>query len=287
MVIATVLGANHLMARIAFEHGANVTTGVAFRATGTALFLLGLLHFQGVSLRVPAQTLAKTLLIGLLLTLQSYCIYSAVGLIPVALALLAFNTYPLIFVLISWAAGVERPGRRALVAMPVAVAGLSLALDVWGVSGAHSAGLAGRWQQIGAGVLWALGAALSFGTVLFLNVRWLKDMDGRLRTFLSMCVISAVILAYGVVAGDFRPAADATGWAALVMLTVLYGTGITSLFVLLPRLGAANNTVALNFEPIAVLGLAWVILEQHVAPLQIFGAFVVVGAIIVLGMGKR
>jgi drug/metabolite transporter (DMT)-like permease len=283
LVIATVLGANHLTARVAFEHGANVTTGVAFRSTGTALFLLLLLRFQGIPLRLAQQPLIKTTIIGLLLAVQSYCLYSAIALIPVALALLAFNTYPMIFVLISWFAGTERPDRRALVAMPVALAGLALALDVLGKGG----DMAGRWREIGAGVLWAVAAAFSFGTVLFLNARWLKDVDGRLRTFLSMCVISAVVLVYGAATDDFRLATDATGWAALVLLTVFYGSGITALFVVLPRLGAANNTVALNFEPIAVLGLAWVILDQKVSAVQILGAFIVVGAIAWLGLKKR
>ena len=56
--------------------------------------------------------------------------------------------------------------------------------------------------------------------------------------------------------------------------------------MLLPRIGTASNIVALNFEPIAVLFLAWAILGQGVAPLQVFGAFVVVGAIMALGAGK-
>ncbi len=48
-----------------------------------------------------------------------------------------------------------------------------------------------------------------------------------------------------------------------------------------------NNAAVLNFEPIAVLGLAWVVLGQAVAPLQILGAFIVVGAIAWMGAGKR
>ena len=57
--------------------------------------------------------------------------------------------------------------------------------------------------------------------------------------------------------------------------------------MLLPKLGAVNNAAVLNFEPIAVLGLAWVVLDQAVAPLQILGAFIVVGAIAWMGAGKR
>jgi hypothetical protein len=74
---------------------------------------------------------------------------------------------------------------------------------------------------------------------------------------------------------------------ALLLLTALYRTAITSMFVLLPRLGMVNNAAVLNFEPIAVLAIAWVVLGQAVAPLQIAGAFVVVGAIMWMGSGKR
>ena len=51
--------------------------------------------------------------------------------------------------------------------------------------------------------------------------------------------------------------------------------------MLLPRLSAASDAVALNFEPIALLFLAWVVLDQAVTPLQMLGALIVIGAITV------
>jgi drug/metabolite transporter (DMT)-like permease len=54
---------------------------------------------------------------------------------------LVFNTFPLILSLLSWAAGAERPTRRMLAMMPVALAGLALALDAGGWSGRNAAGL--------------------------------------------------------------------------------------------------------------------------------------------------
>lgn len=283
LVIATTFGSNHIAARVAFEHGANVTTAVAMRSAGTALFVLVLLLAARVPLRLARATRGRAVVIGVLLAVQSYCIYSAVALIPVALALLAFNTFPMLLALMSWAAGGERPSARAIVAMPIALAGLSLALDVWGKGG----DIAGRWAEIGAGVGWATGAAVSFAASLFYIGHWLKDMDGRLRTFWTLSVTAVVTLAVGGLARDFVLPASGTGWAALALLTVFYGAAITALFVLLPRLGAVNNAMVLNFEPIAVLALAWVVLGQSVTPLQIFGAFVVVGAIMALGAGRR
>jgi len=283
LIIATVFGSNHIAARVAFDHGVNITTAVAARSIGAALFVGVLLLVSRVPLALPAATRWRAVAVGVLIAVQSYCIYSAVARIPVALALLAFNTFPMMFTLISWAAGSERPARRALIAMPVALAGLALALDVSGRSG----DIAGRWLEIGAGVGFALGAAVSFAAALFLTSRWLKEVDGRLRTLLTMSTVAVLLLAAGAVAGNLALPANPGGWLGLGLLMLFYGTAFTALFVLLPRLDALNNSAALNFEPIAVLFLAWPILGQSVAPLQILGALIVVGAVVALGTAKH
>ncbi|MFN0159840.1 MAG: DMT family transporter [Burkholderiales bacterium] len=279
LVISVAFGSNHVAARVAFDHGTNVTTAVAFRSTGTALFVLGLLLVNRISLSLPAATRGRAGVIGLMLAVQSYCLYSAVAVIPVALALLAFQTFPMVLALMSWVAGGERPSRRVLLAMPVALFGLALALDVYGKSG----DIAGRWSEIGAGVLWATGASLAFASVLFFTTKWLPTVDGRLRSFMIMTVVAVATIAGGAAAEDFQLPADQTGWIALVLLVALYGTAITSMFVVLPRLGVVNNSLVLNFEPIAVLFIAWLALDQTVAPLQVLGALIVVGAIVATG----
>jgi drug/metabolite transporter (DMT)-like permease len=187
--------------------------------------------------------------------------------IPVALALLAFNTFPMLLALLSWASGGDRPRLGALVAMPVALIGLALALDVFG-------------KHVNAGgIAWALGAAISFALALLLTARWLQDVDGRLRTFLTMAVTAVVVLVAGMATHAFAFPQAPAGWLGLALLTVFYGLAITALFVVLPHLGTANYAVVLNFEPIAVLFLAWAMLGQAVAPLQVLGAFIVIGAI--------
>jgi drug/metabolite transporter (DMT)-like permease len=138
-----------------------------------------------------------------------------------------------------------------------------------------------------AGVAFALGAAASFASALYLTTRWLGATDGRLRTLVLMLVVAAVAIAGGALGGSFHWPRDPIGWGALVALTVLYGSAITALFVLLPRLGAVNNAAVLNFEPIAALLLGWVVLDQQVAPIQIGGALVVIGAIVMLTTGRR
>ena len=274
MLIAVTFSLNHISARVAFDHGASVPAAVLARSAVTAVVVFALLRLQGVALALPRATLARAVLIGLVLAVQSYCLYAAVARIPVALALLAFNTFPVMLSLLSWATGRGRPGARALIAMPVALVGLAIALDVWG-------------KPLSAGVLWALGAALAFSTVLLLTDRWLKEIDGRIRSMLTMATTAVVVALAAGATGSLVAPADATGWLGLALLSVLYGLAITSLFVVLPMLGSANYAVVLNFEPIAALFLAWMIIGQAIAPLQVFGAFVVMGAIAWLGLARR
>jgi drug/metabolite transporter (DMT)-like permease len=283
LAIAVSFGSNHIAARVAFEHGTSVTTAVTVRSIFTALAVLVLIRAQGVPLAVPAGTRGRAMLIGVVLAAQSFCLYSAVARIPVALALLAFNTFPMLLSLISWSAGGEAPTRRALSAMPLALIGLALALDVTGLGGS----IAGRWAEIGVGVGWALGAAVSMALMLHLTVVWLRDVDGRVRTLLTMSVAAVIILLAGAATGEFALPTAPAGWLGLALLCLFYGTAFTTLFVVLPRIGAVNNAMVLNFEPIVVLGLAWVILDQAVAPRQIVGAFIVVGAILYANTGRR
>ena len=92
--VACAFASNHLCARIAFDHGASVATAVSVRATFTALLLFFLMRVQGVRIAIPRELRWPTLVAGMLIATQSYSLYSAVALIPPALALLVFQTSP-------------------------------------------------------------------------------------------------------------------------------------------------------------------------------------------------
>jgi len=278
--IATSFAANHLCARIAFDHGASVAAAITTRAASTGLVLLLMMRLQGIRLAVPRQLRARALLAGLLVATQSYCLYSAVAIIPPALALLVFQTSPMLYVLLSWALGKETPRWRALPPMLLALAGLALALDI------RAGRFEARWGEIGAGVSWAFASGVSMTIVYYLNANALKPLDGRLRTFVMMAVTSILVFAGGASAQALVLPQDAAGWAGLAFLTAFYCTAMISLFVVLPRLPAAS-TAALNFEPIALLGLTWLFLGQTLTPLQLLGAGITVAAIASLGSAKK
>lgn len=285
LLIALMMGANHVAARVAFNHGVDVATAVVFRSTVTALVVIGLL----VAYRVPVQFSARHRrhlpLIGLLIGIQSLCLYSSVARLPVALALLAFNTYPIWTALWAWAIYREPPARPMLIAMPVILVGLALALDVFGAT--SGLGAAGQWVRIGAGVGFALAAAATFGLALVLTQHEAGDLDGRVRTASTMTLAALVALLAIPVQGGFHLPSAPAGWAGLAALTFLYGTAFTIMFTVLPRLGVVGNSAIMNVEPVFALVLAWLILGQAIAPVQVAGALLVVGAVVALGLRRK
>src|SRR5438067_726520 len=147
LLIALMMGANHVAARIAFNNGVDVATAVVFRSSVTVCVIVALLAMQGVRVRFSGRHKRFLPAIGLLIGVQSLCLYSAVARLPVALALLAFNTYPIWTAF--WDALLYRrsPEKPMLAAMPVILVGLALALDVFGA--ASGLGAAGQWERIG------------------------------------------------------------------------------------------------------------------------------------------
>ena len=285
LLIALMMGANHVAARLAFNHGLDVATAVTSRSAVTAVVVGVLLwHYQG-PLALQRKHHKALPAIGVLVAVQSLCLYSAVARLPVALALLAFNTYPLFAAL--WSALLYRqaPQRRVLFAMPVMLVGLALALDVMGA--ASGLGAAGQWGRIGQGVAFAVAAAATFGLALVLTQHEAGDLDGRLRTFSTMSLVAVLAGAGAGVQGGFHWPQAAVGWWALAALSFLYGTAFTIMFTVLPRLGVVGNSAIMNIEPIFALVLAWAVLGQHIAALQVAGGLVVVATVMWLGLQRR
>ena len=279
LLIAAAMGGNHVAARIAFDQGLDVATAVVFRSAITAavvgsLWLATRPSSSGIATLRRPWTLP---LLGLLIGLQSLCLYASVIRLPVALALLVFNTHPLWTAFWARVLYGERPSRRLLQAMPVLLLGLALALDVAGA--ASGLGMGAQWARMGAGVAFALAAALLFGLALAITQHEVAGLDARLRTAVTLGGAAVVgVLAVAWQGGPALPAGT-VGWTALAVLVVLYGASFALLFSVLPKLGVVGNSAVLSTEPVFALVLAWAILGQSIAGIQLVGAALVVGTI--------
>ncbi len=285
LILSVVFGCNHIAARFAFDNGANVVLAVLLRSIGTAIVMLALIRFAQLPFNLTRTTLLRAIIIGSLVAIQSFCLYIAVAKIPVALALLFFNLFSLFYCLLNWAINKVRPTKQTLAIFPVVLLGLALTLNPLGW-GAEKPPSTLETNLLLTGIFYALCAALNFGLVLALTERWMIGVDGRVRTLISMSVVGALAL---VVAsfGFIKLPNNSTGWFGIVGLTLAYGTAFTCLFALMPRLNMPSNSVAMNFEPIATILLAWAFLDQKLLLIQLIGALIVVGAIVAIGIVSR
>lgn len=284
LLIAFMMGANHVAARLAFDHGVSVSTAVLVRSGVTALVVWAIVRWARVPVAVSAVQRTALLKIGLLVALQSLCLYSAVARLPVALALLAFNTYPLWTAFWARTLRGERTDPRVLRVMPLLLLGLALALDVAGA--ASGLGAVAHWGRIGSGVGFALAAAASFGLALVITQHDTPGLDGRVRTAATMALVAAAALVGVVGQGGLALPQAPAGWWGLAGLTVLYGTAFTILFTVLPRLGVVGGSPIMNVEPICALVLAWAVLGQAVAAVQVGGGLLVVATVMWLGLRR-
>jgi drug/metabolite transporter (DMT)-like permease len=285
LLIAFMMGANHVAARLAFNHGVDVVTAVSFRSVLTALVVGLILWQQKVHIQIESSHKKYMLIIGGLIAVQSVCLYSSVARLPVALALLAFNTYPLSTAFWARVLYKHQAEKAVLWSMPILLAGLALALDVLGA--ASGLGAAEHWSQIGAGVAFALAASATFGLALVYTQHETTGLDGRVRTFSSMSIVGILAVVAAMSQGGFHLPQAPAGWWGLGMLSFLYGTAFTILFTVLPKLGVVGNSAIMNVEPVFALVLAWALLDQAIAPIQLVGAFLVVGTVMWLGLRKR
>ncbi|MCQ4258838.1 EamA family transporter [Stutzerimonas stutzeri] len=289
LVLATLacsFAANHVAARIAFDHNTGLLLAMLCRAGVTLLALAGIVLWQRQSLRLSGSTWRWQILLGLLIAVQSFCIYSAVARIPVALALLVVNLSPILLALLTWALGGPRPTRQAAAIMGLILVGLVLVLDV-PTRLMSSEAPDGEWL---AGILFSLTAAGVFALALWVTEHKLSSMAGSVRSMLTLVLVfgaSALLGATGLIPGGLGLPNATAGWIALGCLVLLYGAAFSTLFICMPRLNIARNAPVMNAEPVAGMLLGWLVLGQLLAPLQILGGLIVVGGIVLLAYRKN
>ncbi|SDR95773.1 EamA family transporter [Pseudomonas oryzae] len=279
--LACTFAGNHIAARIAFDQGAGLLLAILCRSGGTFLVLAALVAWRRESMLLTSRVWGWQVLLGLLLAVQSFCIYSAVMRIPVGLALLVVNLSPILLALLTWMLGGPRPSRSAALIMGIILLGLMLVLDVparLAERGAED----GVWLQ---GVLFSLTAAAVFACALWVTEHRLSAMPGAVRSMLAMGVVfaaSALAGLSGALPGGVSLPAAASGWLALLCLVLLYGSAFSALFICMPKLDIARNAPVMNVEPVAGMLFGWLILDQRLDALQVVGGLVVIGGIVLL-----
>ncbi|MFG6666243.1 EamA family transporter [Halomonas sp. HNIBRBA4712] len=285
ITVACMFAANHVSARLAFDNGTGLLLAILTRSGVACIVLLTLFAVKRKRLWLPLHTWPWQLLVGCLITVQSLALYSAVARLPVVIALLLTNTFPIQLALITWMLGGPRPTLRQCAIMGTILLGLLVVLDI----------PAWLLQAETLGADWALGigfgllSAFVFACALWITEHRLSSVGSTLRSLLTVQTVFILMLigaALGVVPGGMNLPANSQGWTGLILLALLYGTAFSTLLISVLRLDMARNAPVMNIEPVASLVLGYFVLGQALGPVQLLGGAVVVGGIVILSLSK-
>jgi drug/metabolite transporter (DMT)-like permease len=252
---------------LAIEGGSNPLSVVTVRTTATLLLVFAWLRLAGVPLALPRRDLAIALVIAIPFTLNNYLINAAFGEIPVPLVVLIFYLWPAITTAASWLLGRERFRWRTAGGLALAFAGVALALNVE-FSTAQAKGV---WFALGASLLWSL--------VFLLTGHFFRGRDTQAPTFYMTLTALAIFVAACVATGGLLLPATRAGWTGLAGVGFFYAFALIGLFAATARIGPMRSGFYMNFEPIASVLLAALILGQTLRPIQLAGAALVISAL--------
>ncbi len=241
----------------------------------TSRLLLGRRVFQ-----IAWRDLGGMVLVGLMLALYQACYFASIVYVGVAIAtLVTLSVAPIMVALLSVAITRERPTGAVAFALVCALIGVVCLVGLPSSAGQRGA--------TGIGVLLALGSALGYAIVT-LAARVLAGRYHALQINAIAFGTGALVLLPVALLSGFVVTYPMRGWLLLIYLGVvptalayvLFLTGMRST----PATVASITTL---LEPLTATVLAWILFGERLTTLGIVGAFLLLGALVVLSLSQR
>jgi drug/metabolite transporter (DMT)-like permease len=226
------------------------------------------LRIGGVPLSLPARDGFVAASLGAITAVYSWALLSAIGAIPLALAVLVFYLFPLVATVILAVCGWEKFGWQTIAAIVLAFAGLALALDPSG------GGLDFE------GVALALIGALGLGIVIAVSSRVFRAGDSRPVILYIAAVAAMVLIVLCGTHGEFVLPQTGFGWLGFAGTSVFYAFAMIAFFIAISMIGPVRVSLLSYTEPVAAAGLSVTLLGETLAPLQIAGIVLVITALV-------
>jgi drug/metabolite transporter (DMT)-like permease len=292
---AFTFGMSGPLAKSLMEAGWSPTAAVTARlASGALVLAVFATIFKPDWLRESVQHYRTVVVYGLIpIAGAQLCYFNAVSHLSVGVALLLEYTAPILVVGWLWATTRRRPSNLTLAGVVLAVAGITLVLNVF--SGAHI-------NVIGVG--WALAAAICAACYFVMSDKVAADGPDGQAGLNSITLATGGLIVGSVVVGllgvtgvmpltfttnDAVVAGWTTSWVvpvialAVIPTAIAYTLGIMGIARLRPRFA---SLVGLSEVMFAVLA-AWVLLGEAIAAMQAVGGVVVLTGLALARQGDR
>jgi drug/metabolite transporter (DMT)-like permease len=269
LVAALAFGILPILGKRAFGEGLDVASLMAWRFTIASALLWALALVRGVPQRtLPFHRRAALIALGVVYAAGGGLYFLALERIPAATASLVFYVYPALVSLLGVAVLKRRPDRVGWTALGLSLLGVAL------IVGFTRVALDPR------GVVLALIAAAVVASYMVMGERVLAGIPTLLSTAHVIGASAALFWMLKALTGGVAVPSSARGWVVIALLATV-STAISSLAVLgaIPRIGSGPTAILLTLEPVFTAVLAVLLLGETLAPRQLLGGALILGAV--------
>ncbi len=241
------------------------------RAVMAALLIGGYLLVTGQ--KIPFQRIRRAvpllLLSGAAMGVNWILLFEAYRYTTVSVATLSYYFAPVLVTVLCPILFREKLTARQRVCFVMSTLGLVLITVGNGLSRGSSDGL---------GILFGLGAAVFYATVILLN-KFIREVDGIPRTFLQFLAAIAVLTPYVACTGGMQLGRlNAVGWGALLVVGLVH-TGVTYClyFSSLKELPGQKAAILSYIDPLVAVLVSVGLLGEKMTLLQLIGGALILG----------
>ncbi len=253
-----------IFARFAYAGGADVLGVLAarFSIAGAVLALIMLVLRRpwprGRALRV-AIAMGAIGYVG-----QATCFFAALNYASAGLVAILLYAYPTLVCLLSAAFLHERLTRQRMALLGLSFAGIALTLG-----GGHGTAT---------GIALGLAAAAFYSVYIIVGARELAGTDALASSTVVCLAAAATLVAASFVREPHLPGAW-WGWLAIAAIAIVSTViAMIAFFAGLRRVGPAAASIGSTLEPVVTVALAWIVLGESLAAVQIIGGALVLGS---------
>lgn len=242
-----------------------------YRAILAAVLLGGFLLVtrQRIDLRAIQKELLLLLLSGMAMGINWILLFEAYKYTTVSVATLSYYFAPVIVTVACPLLFRERMTVKQLLCFVMSTLGLVLVIGV-GDTAAGGAHLVG--------ILFGLGAACFYATVILLNKR-IRNVAGIHRTFLQFLAAILILIPYVALSGGVTVnTLNGVGWICLLVVGLLH-TGVTycMYFSSLNQLTGQQVSLLSYIDPLVAILVSVLFLKESMTPWQILGGALILG----------
>lgn len=256
-----------------FVRSISVSSGeLALYRAVLASILIGLyllITKQKIQLSKIKKELPLLIISGVAMGFNWILLFQAYRYTTVSVATLSYYFAPVLVTLVCPVLFKEKMNFRQWICFIMSTVGIILITGIGDTNGASNHFI---------GILFGLGAACLYATVILLN-KFIRNVDGIHRTFLQFIAAVCVLIPYVLLTGGITlTSLNGVGWVCLLTVGIIH-TGITycMYFTSLKEISGQQVAILSYIDPLVAVLISVTALGEAITPMQIIGGVLILG----------